>query len=223
MFSYIPTASPLAILGLGLVLGVRHAADPDHVVAIGTIAARTRRLWPAMVLGIVWGLGHTVTLFSLASGIILFKWAVPPRLGLGLEFCVAVALVFLGVCNLHSHAHENAGPVGATGPRRAFLVGLVHGLAGSAAVALLVVATVSDPLWACAYLLMFGIGTLLGMTIITTGIALPIASAAHRWGGGDRLIRVATGALSVVMGLWLAYDIGWNDGLFLAATTWTPH
>ena len=61
------------------------------------------------------------------------------------------------------------------------------------------------------------------MTIITTGIALPIASAAHRWGGGDRLIRVATGAVSVVMGLWLAYDIGWNDGLFLAATTWTPH
>src|ERR1043166_518309 len=130
MFSLIPAASPLAILGLGLALGVRHAADPDHVVAIGAIAARTKRFWPATRLGILWGLGHTVTLFTVASGIVLFQWAVPPRLGLGLEFCVAVALVVLGVLNLQSHAHRcghNHDAMAETsGPVRAFVVGLVH-------------------------------------------------------------------------------------------------
>ena len=88
--------------------------------------------------------------------------------------------------------------------------------------ALLVVSTVRDPLLTGAYLLTFGLGTLAGMTIITTGLALPVATLASRWNGGSRLIRVATGAMSVAMGLWLVYEIGWNDGLFLATVNWTP-
>jgi hypothetical protein len=212
---------PLALLSLGLLLGLRHAADPDHVVAIGAIAARTRRLWPATHLGIVWGLGHTLTLFTVASGIVLFNWVIPPRLGLGLEFCVALALVSVGVLNIGGHRHDAVENRDAE-PRRAFLVGLVHGLAGSAAVALLVVATVREPRWACAYVLVFGVGTLLGMAAITTGLALPVVLATQRWEGMNRAIRVATGAISVAMGAWLVYHIGWNDGLFLAAPHWTP-
>jgi high-affinity nickel permease len=215
------SAQPLALLSLGLFLGLRHAADPDHVVAIGAIAARTRRLWPAAQLGIVWGLGHTLTLFVVASGIILFNWVIPPRLGLGLEFCVALALVGVGVLNVRDHRHEAVESRHA-GPRRAFLVGLVHGLAGSAAVALLVVATVREPRWACAYLLMFGLGTLVGMALITTGLALPVVMAARRWDGMNRAVRSGAGALSVAMGVWLVYHIGWNDGLFLATPNWTP-
>jgi high-affinity nickel-transport protein len=212
---------PFALLSLGLLPGVRHAADPDHVVAIGAIAAHTRRLWPAAQLGIVWGLGHTLTLFTVASGIVLFNWVIPPRLGLGLEFCVALALVSVGVLNIGGHRHDAVETRGA-GPRRAFLVGLVHGLAGSAAVALLVVATVREPRWACAYVLMFGVGTLLGMAVITTGLALPAVLVGQRWEGMNRAIRIATGAVSVAMGAWLVYHIGWNDGLFLAAPNWTP-
>jgi high-affinity nickel-transport protein len=223
MTSMLTSMPPFALLWLGLVLGLRHAADPDHVVAVGAIAARTRRLWPAMQLGIAWGVGHTLTLFTVASGIILFNWVVPPRLGLGMEFCVAVALVIVGLINLGSHRHDRSGASGARGPWRAFLVGLVHGLAGSAAAALLVVATVSDPLFACAYLLVFGAGTLAGMTLITTGLALPLAAAAHGWTAGDRLVRVATGGVSVTMGVWLVYQIAWRDGLFLSTVTWTPH
>jgi len=214
---------PLALLGLGLLLGLRHAADPDHVVAISAIAARTERLWPATRVGIVWGLGHTLTLSAVAGGIILFGWVVPPRLGLAMEFCVAIALVFVGLVNVRSHSHERANLSDTGGPRRAFLVGLVHGLAGSAAVALLVVSAVREPFWACAYLLMFGAGTLAGMTLITTGLALPVATVAHRWQGGNGLIRITTGAMSVAMGVWLVYQIGWNDGLFLAVPNWTPH
>ena len=216
--------NPLAVLGLGLVLGLRHAADADHVVAVTAIAARTRSVLPAAWLGIVWGLGHTLTLFAVGGGIILFNWIVPPRVGLGMEFCVALALVVVGLLNLGrkpagSEFDRSAGrpPAG-----RAFVVGIVHGLAGSAAVALLVLATVREPLLACVYLLVFGVGTLLGMTLITTGFAVPVATAAQRWGGAERLIRVSTGALSLVFGVWLAYHIGWGQGLFTAAPNWTP-
>ncbi|HEX7077167.1 MAG TPA: HupE/UreJ family protein [Candidatus Eisenbacteria bacterium] len=211
---------------LGLVLGVRHAADPDHVVAVTAITARTRRATPAAVLGAIWGLGHTLTLFLVGVGIIVFDWAVPPRVGLTLEFVVALALVTVGLINLRPGGGRNDADLGAGSGRppagRAFVVGMAHGLAGSAAVALLVLATVRDPRWACAYLLVFGIGTLLGMTLITTGLAYPLGAAARRWGGAGRLLRLSTGALSLLFGAWLIYQIGWKDGLFLAVPHWTP-
>jgi ABC-type nickel/cobalt efflux system permease component RcnA len=208
-----------ALLGLGLLLGLRHAADPDHVVAVTAIAARTRRMMPATLLGIVWGLGHALTLFIVGAAIILFNWTVPPRLGLTLEFCVALALVVVGLLNLgRPPRHDTDFESGNDRPpaRRAFAVGLVHGLAGSAAVALLVLATVRDPVWACGYLLVFGAGTLIGMALITTGLALPVASAARHWGGTRRMMRLSTGAVSLAFGLWLAYQIGWRGGLFVA-------
>ena len=214
-----------AILGLGLLLGLRHAADADHVVAVTAIAARTRRVLPAMWLGIVWGIGHTLTLFAVGACIIVFNWVVPPRVGLALEFCVALALIVVGLLNLGGRRANSGLEAGAARPPagRAFVVGLVHGLAGSAAVALLVLATVREPLWACGYLLVFGFGTLLGMTLVTTGFALPVATATRRWGGATRLINVVTGVLSVGFGLWMAWQIGWGDGLFLANPTWVAH
>ena len=220
-----PPLNLFALLGLGLLLGLRHAADPDHVVAVTAIAARTRRVLPATLLGITWGLGHTLTLFAVGAGIILFNWVVPPRLGLAMEFAVALALIVVGLMNLRRHRSrpdEIEASAGRPPARRAFAVGLVHGLAGSAAVALLVLATVRDPRWACGYLLVFGLGTLLGMTLITTGFAMPVAAAAQRWGGAGRTIRLATGAVSLAFGAWLAYQIGWRDGLFLVTPHWTP-
>jgi len=219
--------NPLSLLALGFVLGLRHAADPDHVVAVTAITARTGRVTPAALLGAVWGLGHTLTLFVVGVGIILFNWVVPPRVGLTLEFIVAIALVAVGLLNLRpAQARSGAGLGPGSGrppARRAFVVGMAHGLAGSAAVALLVLATVRDPLWACIYLPVFGVGTLLGMMLITTGFALPLSAAARRWGGTTRLLRVSTGTLSLLFGAWLVYQVGWRDGLFLAHPHWTPH
>jgi high-affinity nickel-transport protein len=218
----------LALLGLALVLGLRHAADPDHVVAVAAITARTKRVQPAMWLGVVWGLGHTLTLFLVGAAIILFNVVVPPRVGLSLEFAVGIALVVVGLLNLNRPAKPNASLAPADEPRtsiasrRAFLVGLVHGLAGSAAVALLVLATVRDPRWACAYLLVFGLGTLVGMALITTGIAAPLSAASRHGAGFARVARLATGALSLLFGAWIVYTIGWKDGLFLAASHWVP-
>jgi high-affinity nickel-transport protein len=214
----------VTLLGLALLLGIRHAADPDHVVAVTAIAARTRRILPAMRLGLVWGLGHTLTLFVVGAGIILFNWIVPPRVGLAMEFCVALALVAVGLVNLGHRPRPDASLAGAGRPPagRAFVVGLAHGLAGSAAVALLVLATVRDPRWACAYLIVFGLGTVAGMALVTTGFAMPVASAARRWSGATQVIRVSTGALSLAFGLWLVYEIGWRGGLFLATPHWIP-
>jgi high-affinity nickel-transport protein len=218
--------NPLPLLALGLVLGLRHAADPDHVVAVTAITARTRRVTPAALLGAVWGLGHTLTLFVVGAAIIVFNWVVPPRVGLALEFVVAVALVTVGLWNLRGrHDHEEAGLGEGSGrppTGRAFAVGMAHGLAGSAAVALLVLATVHDPRWACGYLLVFGFGTLLGMMVVTTGLAFPLSAVTRRWGGSARVLRYATGALSLLFGAWLIYQIGWREGLFLAVPHWTP-
>jgi high-affinity nickel-transport protein len=218
--------SPLALVLLGLVLGLRHAMDPDHVVAVAAITARTRRVLAATWLGVVWGMGHTLTLFAVGAAIILFKLVIPARLGLGFELCVAVALVVVGIINLGrppALAGIGAAPGSPLPALRAFVVGLVHGLAGSAAVALLVLAAVRDPLWACGYLVVFGLGTLLGMALITTGIASPLALAGRRWSAAPRRIRVATGLLSLAFGAWLIVQIGWHDGLFLAVPHWEPH
>jgi hypothetical protein len=215
---------PLALLGLGLVLGLRHAADPDHVVAVTAITARTRRLGPAAWLGVAWGIGHTTTMFLVGSLIILFNVVVPPRVGLAFELAVAVALIVVGLLNLRGNS-DRSGLEGGTArlpAARAFGVGLVHGLAGSAAVALLVLATVREPRWACGYLLVFGAGTLTGMMLITSSVAAPMGLAARRWQAFPQVARVGSGLLSLGFGAWLIYQIGWLDGLFRAVPHWTP-
>jgi high-affinity nickel-transport protein len=217
MADFSASMQPLSLLWLGLLLGLRHAADADHVAAVGAIAARTRQLWPAARLGIVWGLGHTLTLATVAGGIVLFNLAVPPRLALAMELCVAVALIAVGALNVRTHSHERGDRLATRGPQSAFLFGLIHGLAGSAAVALIVVAAVGDAKWVSAYLLVFGLGTLIGMTLITTGFAFPLVVAARRCPGGGHAIRVVSGVASVATGLWLAYQVGWIDGLFLGS------
>lgn len=205
---------PLVLLGVGLLLGLRHAAEADHVVAVTAIAARTRRVLPALWLGVLWGLGHSLTLWLAGAGIILLRLAVPPRLELGLELLVAVTLIALGIANLRAGARRPATRAEESLPAgRALVVGMVHGLAGSAAAALLVLTTVADPVWACAYLAVLAAGTLLGMALITLGIASPLRLLGTRAAAGP-VVRLATGTLSVALGAWLAFRIGWVEGFF---------
>jgi high-affinity nickel-transport protein len=253
---------------LGLLLGMRHATDPDHVIAVATIVSRQRNARGAAVIGSLWGLGHTVTITVVGGLIILFDLTIPPRLGLAMEFGVALMLVLLGLLNVagpwrraalagapapHAHPHTHAdyvhshphghepgahghaehltplarldralGGLGVYQTMRPLVVGLVHGLAGSAAVALLVLATIRDPLWAVSYLLLFGVGTIVGMTLITAVIALPFTYSAARFAPVHRYLGVASGVLSLAVGLFLAYQIGLVDGLLTATPQWTP-
>ncbi len=217
--------NPLALIGLGLFLGIRHATDPDHVVAVTAIAARTRRVGPALGVGVLWGLGHTVTILTVGAAIILFNVVVPPRVGLGLEFAVGIALAVVGCLNLAGRCGPvSSGLEGSRIPRlRAFLVGSVHGLAGSAAVALMVLATVRRPLPAVLYLLLFGLGTVAGMVLITLGFAAPANLLTRRIPWFASGIKATTGILSLAFGLWVMYQVGWVDGLFHGVPHWNPH
>jgi len=271
----ISNSAPLGIALLGLALGMRHATDPDHVVAVTTIVSGERRIAAASGIGLMWGFGHTLTVLTVGAAIILLKISVPARLGLAMEFSVAVVLILLGMSaalqvlggvaarlrpasigaaasvivhshshrhNGHEHAHPHVHQAGAAlangehdhlagaatfATRRPFLrafgVGLVHGLAGSAAIVLLVLSAIPDPRWAIVYLVVFGIGTMCGMMLITTAIGLPYAFAARRTARTHRALAIGSGLLSFGFGLMLAYQIGFVDGLFRASVHWTAH
>lgn len=215
---------PVAVLGF--LLGLRHATDADHVVAVTTIVARERGFGRAARIGALWGLGHSVTVIAIGGALIAFRVVVPPRVGLGLEFGVALMLIVLGFANLRPANGENddAGRHTLDGPAswRPLVVGVVHGLAGSAAVALVVLAIIPQPLWAMAYLLVFCVGTIAGMIVVTWMVAAPAIFAARHVPRLQRGIRLAAGALSLVFGLVLAREIVVDGGLFSAAPSWTP-
>src|SRR5581483_5369468 len=215
----------IAILALGFFLGMRHATDADHVVAVSTIVSRERSVVNAALIGALWGAGHTLTILAVGTAIIVFSFVVSPRLGLTMELSVGLMLVLLGALNIlgfrrsveeyvHQHNHSdtphehranpsvlNAGGASPNQHRhglslavldrfcgtltvyqmcRPLLIGIVHGLAGSAAVALLVLTTIHNSRWAVAYLLIFGLGTIAGMMVITVALGSTIAYAGRR-------------------------------------------
>lgn len=213
----------LSALGLGVLLGLRHATDADHVVAVTAIVARERSLGRAARIGVLWGIGHSVTVLGLGGAIIAFRVAIPARVGLGLEFLVALMLILLGFATLRRSADAGgADPGRAGGALRPVLVGVVHGLAGSAAVAILVLATIRETAWALAYLALFGAGTIAGMLAVTVLVAAPALAATRRVERLHGGLRLAAGALSVVFGVLLARELIVEGGLLSAAPTWSP-
>ena len=220
---------------LGFFLGMRHATDPDHVVAVTTIVSRERRVDRASGIGMLWGLGHTVTILLVGGAILLFDVVIPPRVGLSMEFSVAVMLVLLGVLSLvhrvDGHRDITNWTPETKGERwflvhrrslRPLAIGVVHGLAGSAAIALLVLATISNVMWGVVYLAVFGIGTIAGMMLITAAISVPFAYTARRLAGFNRSLGFASGLSSLVFGMFLIYQIAFVDGLFTVYAHWTP-
>ena len=253
----------LSLILLGFFLGMRHATDPDHVIAVSTIVTRQPTIRAALLIGSLWGIGHTVTIIAVGAAIVLFTIVIPPRLGLSMEMAVALMLIVLGMWNLtgflehirglrsaardgpfHAHLHSHGDyvydhPSGARAEQyehcddqapvawldrqlgglgtyqilRPLAVGLVHGLAGSAAVALLVLALIKNPWWAMVYLVLFGIGTIAGMMLITATIGAVLAYASNRSSRVERYLRFTSGFLSLGFGLFLAYQIALVDGL----------
>jgi high-affinity nickel permease len=261
-----------SILAVGFFLGMRHATDPDHVIAVTTIVSNQRNKARAALIGAFWGVGHTVTIFVVGTGIILFNLVIPVRVGLSMELSVAVMLIILGLMNVgaflssmpagpvglsekeneeivHSHSHTHGhfthshphvhgsgnhsdtsiagmdrifGKAGLYQYLRPFVVGVVHGLAGSAAVALLVLTTIRNVHWAIAYLLIFGVGTIAGMMLITMSLASAFMVAGRGRQTFSRRLAFASGLLSLGFGLFVAYQICFVNGLFSAHARWIP-
>ncbi len=256
MFSKERLGPVLFVTILGLILGMRHSTDADHVVAISTIVSKQRSIRNAAFIGSVWGLGHTITIFIVGSLIILFGVEIPPRLGLSMEFTVALMLVLLGLLNLSgvmtkvtsylTPGTPAAGKISTTSRpgkdttrlerwldcsvgrfglyqcMRPLIIGLVHGLAGSAAVALLVLSTIHNPVWATVYLLIFGAGTMVGMMCMTAAIAFPLAFAGDRFASLSRHLGIVSGVVSLCFGSFLVYQLGFLGGLFTSHPHWTP-
>jgi high-affinity nickel-transport protein len=210
--------STFSALILGFILGMRHATDPDHVVAVTTIVGGQRSIARATGIGALWGIGHTATILLVGGAIILFRLVIPPRLGLAMEFSVALMLIVLGVMSLTGRANAAA-----LSPMRPVMVGFVHGLAGSAFVAMLVLGAIPSPVVGILYLLIFGVGTVAGMSLITTMIAIPSAYSLAKFTNVQRYLQLASGAVSVGLGIFLAHDVGIVNGLFGSNPTWDPH
>ncbi len=209
----------LGILAIGLLLGMRHATDADHVLAVTTIVSRQRSLRRAAATGALWGVGHTLTLLVVGGVMVVFKLAMPPWLGLGLELVVAVMLVALGIVNVVGGERSDRVLESSARP---LVVGTVHGMAGSAAFTLLALPLIASPALAAGYLVLFGIGTIAGMIAVTMAIALPSLYAARRMDGVRRVLRYAAGTASIAFGLYLAHQIGFVDGLFTGNPAWSP-
>jgi ABC-type nickel/cobalt efflux system permease component RcnA len=234
-------ASIYAAFGVGLILGIQHALDPDHLIAVSTIVSEHKSLKWASLIGAFWGLGHTATLFVVGLLVIGLRLTIPERFALALEFSVAIMLVFLGARILwhsfgvekihlhththnpetHAHFHVHANPKADHGHahpfrsmRRPFFVGMVHGLAGSAALMLLVLGTIPSPLAGLGYILIFGLGSVGGMLLLSSMIGLPFVLTAQRFTVLNRWIRVLAGAVSLVFGASLGWEIGFEQGLF---------
>lgn len=195
----------MGLLTLGLFLGVRHALDPDHVIAIGTVSTRTPSVRRSAGVGALWGLGHTVTILCVGGSLVLLRATVSARAGLLMEFAVAIMLIALGFRNLmHARHAELAIP----SPMRPFIIGMVHGMAGSAAIALLVLATISDTGLGMLYLMLFGVGTIVGMVAVTTLMTLPMTMVVARTGVSQRWLTAASGLVSVAFGALMVHGLG---------------
>jgi|SRR5437773_3997207 len=221
----------LPILLLGLVLGFRHAFEPDHLAAVSTLASRQGRLWSAARLGLAWGLGHTVTVGAIALLVVALGIRLPPALWPGAELVVAALLVLLGGAvvwryargrwhmhlhvheanphlHLHSHAHDAGhAHLHTADARRSLGFGVAHGLAGSGAIAVLLVAAAPSAGLRLAYFAAFGAGTILGMLSVSLTLGAMVRLASRRGATWATALHLSSAVVSVLTGVVLAQRV----------------
>jgi len=241
----------ISVLFLGLLFGMKHAMEADHVAAVASLATRSSSPAEAARFGIAWGLGHTITLFVFGSAVLLLGLTIPATMAHGLELAVGVMLVLLGAdvvrrmwkqglhihphkhgSERHLHLHDHAPAKAAvphapvphahvphahthkrTLPMRALCVGLVHGMAGSAALVLLTLGTIESVWLGVAYIALFGLGSIGGMMALSFAIGLPLRLTAHKLGSLYSGLTAAIGLLTIFLGASIVWDIGVTQGL----------
>lgn len=229
--------TPLTTLGLGFLLGLRHALDSDHVVAVSTIVIRERSPWRAVATGVSWGIGHTVTLVCVGLLVLAFQLRIPALVALTLECLVGVVLMILGLTTCVDAWRQTGegGDGGRSGAVRVRLsasvtglgvqmgrlglqpvcVGMVHGLAGSAALMLLILTTIPSVRLGVLYIVLFGCGSILAMGGVSLLLGLFFSWAARRLQTIQLLLAGVVGMASTLYGAWIVLDIGVVQGLFL--------
>ena len=234
--------STASVLAFGFVLGLKHAVEVDHLAAVSTIVGERKSLLSSLVVGGLWGVGHTISLLIAGILVILLHVEISERVAVALEFLVGLMLVALGAnalrklwCggHLHLHVHRHGGREhihphihdgspetdidthhGLHPSMSPLLVGMVHGLAGSAALTLLVLSTISQPLVGFLYIVVFGIGSIGGMMIMSALVSLPLYLTATRFNRANLMMRGLAGLFSLSFGLFMIYEIGFAGRLF---------
>jgi ABC-type nickel/cobalt efflux system permease component RcnA len=240
--------SAFALWGLGLVFGLKHATEADHIVAVSAIVSEQRNLLRSALVGALWGIGHTASLIFVGIIVLALRVAVPERVASWLEFGVALMIIALGasallrgarrrrsdvhlhqhkhdgISHIHIHFHEHEAqhtePVAAHSHAvsrigfKPLLVGAMHGLAGSAALTLLVLTQINSTALGLFYLAVFGIGSIAGMLLMSGLIGLPFWLSARKFNGVHEGMHTVAGALSIVFGLWYAYETAIASGLW---------
>ena len=249
METSLTSAGIFALMGFGLLFGLKHATEIDHVVAVSAVVSEHRNVWRSALVGALWGAGHTLSLVVVGVIVLVFGVTVPQSVASWLEFGVALMIIGLGVLtvtrvlrrrsdvHVHRHSHDGESHVhihfhehGTDHPTAAsshssrathshaisklglkpLFVGVMHGLAGSAALSLLVLTKLPPMSLGLVYLGVFGLGSTAGMVLMSGLIGLPFALSGHRLTGVSNGLQTAAGALSVVFGLWYAYHVGMN-------------
>ena len=206
---------------MGFVLGLRHALDADHVVAVSTMVSETQNLGNAARIGGVWGLGHTLSLGVVGVLVLFSRAVIPPYLEQRAEQLVGLMLVVLGITTLWRLYRRGVGPQpgGASvssrshhhGRRlglRPLLVGMVHGLAGSAALMLVILSTMPSPVVGLLYIALFGLGSVVGMVLVSLTIGFPLVVAARLLERVYHAVVVVVGLSSLSLGTWLLVGTG---------------
>lgn len=236
------TLSVMAILGLGLVFGLKHATEVDHVVAISTIVSRHKNVFRSAFVGALWGAGHTLSLMAIAIVVLWFRIAIPERVSGWFEFGVALMIIALGASALwramrnnnhvhvhrhshdglshtHVHFHEHETKHAPDSPSqhshrvsrigwKPVMVGMMHGLAGSGALTLLVLTQISSVWMGLLYVLTFGFGSIGGMLLMSGLIGLPFALTSRKLTHAHQGLQTVAAILSICFGIWYAYKVG---------------
>jgi ABC-type nickel/cobalt efflux system permease component RcnA len=205
----------ISILILGFILGIKHSIEPDHIIAVSTMVSKSKKLRTSTLTGVFWGIGHTITLFIVGMVLVLLKGELSEKWAMSLEFLVGIMLVTLGIKSLLfiKESSQNSNHDRKSSLLKITLIGVIHGLAGSAAMVLLTMSTVSS-IWECAlYILIFGAGTILGMLCFTTIIGIPFVYSKKSIGLNSRLTQLA-GSVSFIFGIYYMYNLGVTEGLF---------
>lgn len=222
-----------ALLAFGFLLGLKHATEADHLAAVSTIVSERKSLWSSALVGGLWGVGHTISLVGAGVLVLLLDISISPNAERWLEFAVGVMLMLLGLNvlrklakggGLHFHEHEHgtgkhvhphiheAGDQSHTPLHRPFrspralLIGMVHGLAGSAALMLAVIPMIETKALGMIYIAIFGIGSIGGMMIMSLLVGLPFYFSAIKFERFHRLLQIAAGTVSVVLGMLIMYN-----------------
>jgi high-affinity nickel permease len=234
-----------SILLIGVLLGMKHALEADHIAAVASLATRHKRVADVVRQGVAWGVGHTLTLMTVCGGALLVGAALPAHFAQGLEIAVGVMLVGLGGevlwrlqrerihihvhqhhghIHLHVHSHKGEGEHKYSLHRhdhtkrltlRPLAVGMMHGLAGSAALVLLGLEVIQSPVWGMAYITLFGAGSILGMALLSIMIGIPLRLSAAYLSRTHRLLNAGVGVATVLIGTHLIYHIVVIEGLLI--------